>query len=148
MYSTDCINYYFYGVLMSLCQNYLESIGRSAFGVDLWTQGCTETLVTIWRTCNPSSRLDGGGVKAAVAFADAGYTDNWNCINQCGLPSATPDPAHFSGQLTWDAGASLVINPSGVLSGEPLVLVDPLISFEESAFGQTTYVDLRHPKTP
>ena len=133
VYPTDCVNYFLYGRAMRLCYDLRNQLFlSSSSGISL------RRRPMYWRRATVFNNQDRAGISTAVAFAEAGWTGNWNAINDMGLPGAVPNSAKYQCYLEWKVGAY----PS-TANGDWLV---GIIDFQQSAIW-SDFQDL-NPPTP
>ena len=104
VYPAADVNYYLFGLIMNLCHDYRATYWWAP--TFQWSLGVTEALATANRSV--TSQMDGAGISTAVAFAEAGWTGNWNVINGLGMKGAVPCPTPYQGRLEWKVGAHSV----------------------------------------
>ena len=127
VYPADCINYFLFGEIMSdvyFSYRYIQA--SYSKGDPCWKDadpdvedfftdeaasindfGLQNTLDSVNAYRSLSSLLDKGGVAAAVAFAKAGWTGDWNAINGLGITGAIPCTTPYQGYLAWRVGTTL-----------------------------------------
>jgi len=125
VYPTDAVNYYLYGAIMKMVWLHQPGIlaavqsdpDVAAALAKIWPQwllsgpldrtywGWTaaKNAVVAWRGL-VTSREDGAGVSAPVAFAQAGWYNDWNYINGLGIKDAKPSATVYTGMLEWTLG--------------------------------------------
>ena len=71
-----------------------------------WSWFHTDVLVRLWRTyvtLDPSMN-DGTGISLPVAFAEVGWSNNWNYINGLGIRGVNANVTAYTGSLDWTLG--------------------------------------------
>jgi hypothetical protein len=128
VYSTDAVNYYLFGLTMGIIYRNWYGITAAVrtnpaafkatpydvlwFDDDTcsqarWNWPSTKALVALWRTfvtLNPQMN-DGSEIEPAIAFAEAGFYNNWNYINGIGIADAKVCTTAYTGSLEWVLGA-------------------------------------------